>query len=185
MPNYTPTADEIQCALQHIRYEIEAFISVPVHDRTDPHLVESVLFRRMAHARALLDFFTACDRLKDNILSSDYGFAHSPIFSPKDDSAVRRRLNKHLMHLTYSRVRLPAEDKQWPVERIFPPIRSACEAFIEHLLSSAAMRWPDGERPKWEALRGGIAAKSLSMAATANVACQVSTTIHKASVERI
>jgi hypothetical protein len=176
MPIFAPSTQELIDALPHIRYEISSFLTVPEFDRTDFHITESVQFRRMAHARSLMDFFGKAVRSNnpkdDDILATDYGFPSQPIFSPPDEGAARDRINKHLMHLTFSRLRLPPSDKLWPIDRLFPPIARTAQAFVRHILDRRPVGYSSAERQTWEAISGAFSSRTLPMEATANVAHQ-------------
>ncbi len=74
-----PTYDQIQSSLEHVHYEIESFLQSPEYDPKNSALEESVYFRKMAHCRALHDFFktAANNRKQDDIVSGDFKIWYS------------------------------------------------------------------------------------------------------------
>jgi hypothetical protein len=45
---------------------------------------------------------------------------------------ARKRANKEVMHLTYTRLDVKAADKPWPMGEIVQDIGAAFDAFVEH-----------------------------------------------------
>src|SRR5437867_9598318 len=98
----TPSVDQRSEILSHVRYEIEYCFFVPAHNQNDGHVRESVYLAMLVHARILLDFFESTERWRDDVLCSDFGFPPAVVpIDPKE----RKRFNKDLLHLTYSRLR--------------------------------------------------------------------------------
>src|SRR5436190_3471745 len=141
-PTFTPTRAEIIGALSHIRYEIEALLQTPRHDPDDESIVETVYFRKMAHARALRTFFATpiSRRDKDDALSEDYLFPAAPLYNADVARRLLDRFNKDLFHVSYSRVRRTPVEKAWPMKDFLPPVIDRCKKFITHLLE---LPWPD------------------------------------------
>jgi hypothetical protein len=144
-----PTDIEIAGILSHLRYEIEQCFIIPKHHEHDWHLKESIFLAILIHARVLLAFFESTDRRWDDVLCSDLGFPSSPVPIPPDD---RKRFNKDIAHLTYSRLRHTPETKPWPVSKILRPLLDRSVSFIRHILAHP----PDGadkqELSNWNAL---------------------------------
>jgi hypothetical protein len=175
---FIPTRAEIVAALRDVRYEIEALLQAPKHDPTDESIVETVFFRRMAHARALHTFFVTpiSERYKDDVLAEDYRFQARAIYSDEKSQEFIDRFNKDLFHISYSRVHRTSVTKAWPMDEMLPPIIKRSREFIEHVL---ALGWPDvtsNELRCWQAMRNErfrftTLAQSTSNVAASQVEC--------------
>jgi hypothetical protein len=151
MAIFNPTRTEIIAALRDIRYEIEALLQNPKHDPRDESIVETVYFRKMAHARALHTFFTgtASKRHKRDVLSEDYLFPAAPIYSDDKSQSLIDRFNQDLFHISYSRLQRTSADTAWPMEEMLPPIIDRSKRFMAHLLALEWQDIPPTELQKW------------------------------------
>ena len=150
----TITEDRSAAALEHVRYEIEAVLQTPPHDASNETIVETIYFRKMAHARALFYFFTTpiAHRHGDDILAEDYGFPAKPIYTDQNKQRFLDRYNKDLLHISYTRLDRLGAEKQWPIPEMLPPVIERCRLFIPHVIS---LTWPSiriDERTKWQFL---------------------------------
>jgi hypothetical protein len=127
-----PTDAQRAGILPHVRYEIEQCFIIPRHHEHDWHLKESVFLAILIHARVLLTFFESTDRRLDDVLCSDFGFPTSAVPISPDD---RKRFNKDIAHLTYSRLRHTPETKPWPVLEILRPLCERSVAFMGHVIA--------------------------------------------------
>jgi hypothetical protein len=146
---FTPKQPDIAAILPHVRYEIEQCFVVPRHDASDHHVRESVFLAILVHARLLLDFFEASSRYRDDVLCSDFGFATSRVPLSVAD---RTRLNKDIVHLTYSRLRHTPATKPWPVATILGALRPTVVAFIRHVLEHSPSDAQADELANWRTL---------------------------------
>jgi hypothetical protein len=144
-----PTNAQRAGILPHIRYEIEQCFIIPKHHEDDWHLKESVFLAILIHARVLLAFFESTDRRLDDVLCSDFGFPTSPVPIPTDD---RKRFNKDIAHLTYSRLRHTPATKPWPVLEILRPLRERSVAFMAHVIAHPPRGAAADELNFWRAL---------------------------------
>jgi hypothetical protein len=144
-----PTDAELAGILSHVRYEIEQCFIIPKHHEHDWHLRESIFLAILIHARVLLAFFESTDRRKDDVLCSDFGFPTSPVSIPRDD---RKRFNKDIAHLTYSRLRHTPTTKPWPVAEILRPLLHRSVAFISYVISHPPGKADEQELSNWKAL---------------------------------
>ena len=101
------------------------------------------------HVRNLIDFLYVENPGSDDVYASDY-------FPYKEDwlkirpqittflEKVKKRANKEVSHLTYSRTKVSQDEKKWDFVRIFQEIRRGFDVFVgkvdEELLSS---EWTD------------------------------------------
>jgi hypothetical protein len=144
-----PTDADLVGILSHVRYEIEQCFIIPKHHEHDWHLKESVFLAILIHARVLLAFFESTDRRLDDVLCSDFGFPSSPVYIPPDD---RKRFNKDIAHLTYSRLRHTPETKPWPVFEILRALFDRSVSFIRHILAHPPNGADELELRNWNAL---------------------------------
>jgi hypothetical protein len=181
-----PTAEQIQQALPHIRYEIESFLQTPPYNSRNEALRESVYFRKMAHCRALYHFFRkpvskrqdGRKRVDDDVLSEDYGFQAKDVYG-KDSATLLSRFNKDLLHLTYARLERTPETKPWPMDELFPPVEQRTREFIEHILSFGPDRIEPAEQGRWRKLRGDTRVKISLQQSTSNIAESIVSVIEK------
>jgi hypothetical protein len=152
----TPSHDQAIAMLPHVRYEIESLLLTPAYDPSNEALEESVLFRRMAHARVLHTFFTAptSKRFKDDVLSADYGFRTDPIYG-HDEKELLNRFNKDLFHLSLERLSRTVETKPWPMRRLLLPVIECSRQLIQHILGGAVAGVSEAELDKWRQLVEG------------------------------
>ena len=88
------------------------------------------------HVRALIHFFFDCGGQRDDVLAIHF-------FSTPDDwtsvappltkvlQQAKKRADKEVAHLTYSRQKVTPEKKPWQFMPIFNDLQKAVEAFIE------------------------------------------------------
>jgi hypothetical protein len=130
-----PTAQQVIDVFRNsLAYEIMYTFGVPAtFDETDYFSWEQVNFARMGHARVLYAFLmtpaTQRNASNDDVVSEDFGFPAQKISLPDDD---KDRLNKDVMHLTYSRLRHTPESKPWS-DSILACLVNPVLAFMEHV----------------------------------------------------
>ena len=136
MKKFLPTSVQLKSGLEHIHYEMNQLtqlIDLPLESYSTiikNALVESTLI----HVRVLLDFFQKTKRIEfrgeemDDILSMDYGF------EPTTIPISKGRLNKNLVHLTYSRVASLQAEQQWFHDECIMPILLYSKQFANHLI---------------------------------------------------
>ena len=153
MAKYDPTPGELEKALDEVYYEIEQLAFTTVLGTNHQGLANAIIESRLLHVRTLIDFFEQSAQAQDDVLAAHYGFAAAPL---PIEEVYRRRLNKDLAHLTYSRTTRSPADKQWPHNRVVVPVLERCQSFIDHLLVSRA---PLGQHSHddWVLLRTNVA----------------------------
>lgn len=154
MTKFKPSAAQLKGALEHIYYEIDQLTETMIV--TNNNAVNNALLEsHLIHVRALLDFFQRSDRrvMKgkelDDVLSLDYGFAKRTVGIP---SPYQERLNKDLVHLTYSRSERLHTEKPWPHDQVVLPILACCKQFAEHLISKYLPTNCPEKVTEWQAL---------------------------------
>ncbi|MDZ4405708.1 hypothetical protein [Prosthecobacter sp.] len=144
-----PSSQDLAEISSHIRYEIEMAFIIPKHNPKDGHIRESVFLSMLIHARILLHFFESADRRQDDVLCSDFGFPTRAVnLAPEH----RKRFNKDMMHLTYSRLRHTSETKPWPLQDIMQPLLLRSLEFIEFVISHPPTHMKAEELYQWKLL---------------------------------
>lgn len=160
MTKFTPSAEQLRGALEHIYYEIAQLIETRM-DTDSAALGNALVESRLIHVRALLDFFQKSGRSKmkgnelDDVLSLDYGFPPLPIEIP---STYQERLNKDLAHLTYSRSQRLPKDKPWPHDKVILPILKRSKQFAGDLISNYLPKNCPEKVKEWQTLLDTIKA---------------------------
>jgi hypothetical protein len=150
-PPFVPTRDQIVDVFNNsLFYEILFTFGVPVHDPSDYCHWEAINFSRMAHARLLYDFLETptSERSKDDVLAEDFGYPAAPIALSKDD---RKRLNKDLMHLTYSRLRHTPLTRPWP-DSILANLQDPVLGFMNHAKRDRGLFPSENDVRGWDEL---------------------------------
>jgi len=137
---YTPGEDEMLHALGHVYYEIQQFYWCIVLQSQMPketfRAIQNAYFESMlVHVRVLKDFFEQPSRRvdrktqqeMDDVLSSDFGFKKAAMIVELPQE-TQRRINKELVHLTYSRQkRVTFDEKKWDFDPILPLVMRCIE----------------------------------------------------------
>jgi hypothetical protein len=114
MASFEPTPQQIKEVFDNsMMYEILYTFGVPSHHPADYAQWEFINFSRLAHARVLYGFLQTpkSSRYRDDVLAEDFGYPAQPgILLPSD----KERLDKDLMHFSYSRLRHTPVTKPWP-----------------------------------------------------------------------
>jgi hypothetical protein len=128
-------------ALGNIYYEIEQFYyCIVLRTSLPPSALQAIknayLESMLVHVQVLKDFFERSIRKfnpktqqeHDDVLSSDFGFPAAPVGLPEE---IQTRINKELVHLSYSRSkRVTIEEKNWNFAPLLPLVIRSIE-FIE------------------------------------------------------
>lgn len=90
------------------------------------------------HARTLLDFLYADKPQADDVIAEDYFDVPAQwltIRPTKTETlgAIHKRVGKEVAHLTYVRLGVTAEAKQWPFGQIAHDINIALNAFLSNV----------------------------------------------------
>ena len=145
--NYMPTDDEKKIAPVMFRYELTTFwhaldihinlsgeyatIGKAVHNET----LESLLI----HTRNLFDFFYGPEIPNDDIRAFHF-IEKSVLWRPSKSEyleEIKPSINKHLTHLTYSRI----QGKEWDWKKIALEINEAYKEFLEALPYEEVGNW--------------------------------------------
>ena|SRR2546426_1124591 len=161
---YTPTEEQKVEALGSIFYEIQQLCYAAQLDHNAQPVKNALLESALVHVRVLIDFFEKRKRStfkadgrpteNDDVLAADYGFPATPLNIAQ---RYRERLNKDLVHCSYSRNRrrLP-EAKTWPVRDLALPLLERSIEFIDSLQEEVLKRVSMIPTTEWRQLRNDI-----------------------------
>jgi hypothetical protein len=90
------------------------------------------------HARTLLDFLYAQKSQADDVIAEDYFDQPSQWLTVRPEktetlNAIHKRVGKEVAHLTYVRLDVTAEAKQWPFIQIYYEIITVFNAFLNNV----------------------------------------------------
>lgn len=104
----------------------------------DQALMNSTLESFLIHARNICDFFRVRSREDDDVLARDY-LGRTPRVKLPYIRKNKKRLNKRIAHLSYSRPRL---GRGWPTARMLKEIDEAMKIFQDRLKASRKRTLP-------------------------------------------
>jgi hypothetical protein len=148
-----PSEEQKKAILEHIRYEIEYVLSIPVYDLQNKSLEESVFLAYLVHVRNLVGFFEKTQRQQDDVLCSDFDFPSIRLDISQDN---RKRFGKDIMHLTYDRLRHTRETKPWPLNILDRALRSTALDFVRHIVNSGLQFASQDEIRHWVSLNNSL-----------------------------
>lgn len=175
---YSPTEEDKGQILSHIYYEIWQLygaitlsnIRIEGLPEKEQNIRNAILESSLVHARVLCDFFEKEKRKiyrsqeLDDVLSTDFSF---PTTTLSIDKIYRERLNKDIVHLSYSRTkRRIGVDKEWHYNKIFLPILQTSIEFIKALNADTIDSCKDYTPEHWEILRHRLATLCSEMKST-------------------
>jgi len=143
----------LQEASNHLHYEFSMLTSV-AHAiasgmSSNGWLLNALLESFVIHFRALLDFFYPAENPKqDDVLAKDYfddgGWDK---IKPKLSDALAKekvRAHKEIAHLTYARLNVTPETKNWAFIDIANEMNAVMEVFLKHVPKARlGSRWHD------------------------------------------
>lgn len=133
--------DKLKNISHHLWYEFTMFLALTqeLSKRYPPGTINNALLESFAlHVRNLIDFLYAENLSSDDVYAGDF-------FPCKEDwvkirpqitpllEKVKKRANKEVSHLTYSRIKISQEEKKWDFVRIFQEMRRAFDVFVEEV----------------------------------------------------
>jgi hypothetical protein len=135
------TQEKLRLASDHLWYEIWMFRTMalilfhgflgkkgPVHN--------AILESFGIHVRGLLDFLYAEKPGDDDVIAEHYFSTHKVWHNARPEISeylrnARRRVNKEMAHLTYTRLSVQGEAKGWDVTLLASEIESVLKVFME------------------------------------------------------
>jgi hypothetical protein len=140
MARETRTDEELRGASEHLAYEIEMFFAMARALGSGAlgvgPLANAALESFTIHARTLLHFFYADKPQPDDVIAQDY-FSDPQEWQEKRPSktplleTLHRRVGKEVAHLTYVRLAVTNEQKQWNFGQISNDITIVLNKFLE------------------------------------------------------
>jgi len=132
------TDDELRAVSEHLHYEVSMFLTLTRAMATGVFgtsaINNALLEAFTVHARVLLDFLFSEARYEDDVVAGNFLAGQdwptirgtvSPILD-----AVRKRVGKEVAHLTYARVTVTPDAKQWRFLDIAKDMESLVRCFV-------------------------------------------------------
>jgi hypothetical protein len=123
-------------ASEHLKYEYAMLQAtaeeISKHDY-EQMLRNAILESWVQHVRNLIDFFYTPKRQDDMVIGDFLGGIDLPDGFPpitSDLDKAKTRANKEMSHLTYTRVGVKPEEKNWPVGQITNQLSERMDLFI-------------------------------------------------------
>ena len=153
MPQPNSKTDKLRKASDHLWYEIWMFQSlVPgmASDIAGRGVMANALLESFAiHVRALIHFFYADSRQRDDVLAEDFFEDPSAWRSSRPAktsvlTSAKKRADKEVAHLTYSRQKVTPDKKPWHYIPIYDDLQATIAAFF-NLVPGRLLgeRWAD------------------------------------------
>ncbi|MBI4732716.1 MAG: hypothetical protein HY781_11460 [Chloroflexi bacterium] len=140
--------EELQASSKHLFYEYSMFVSLArgmASGIFQQGIINNALLESFTiHVRTLLDFLYATEKAKpDDVIAEDYFQKPEEWHQkrpPKTEllQGVHRRVGKEIAHLSYVRLSITQEEKQWHFVKITNDVNSVVNQFASavppHLL---------------------------------------------------
>ncbi len=127
---------------EHLNYELWMLQSVSTAlaggIAQNGWLANALLESFIIHVRALLEFLYSETPREDDVVAADY-FPNAEMWDqcrpPMSQTLLRakRRVGKEVAHLSYARLGVAPEEKQWPFLEIANDVNAAMRVFIENV----------------------------------------------------
>lgn len=160
MPNKTTShgAAELARASDHLSYEIKMFFSMSSVRLRDPKglqaIVNAVLESFVIHFRVLCDFFYPQHPRAEDVLADHFFDSPSDWRRPKLSKYLRdsrTRAHKEVAHLTYDRLKVTPDEKEWDRAKLSREMLPVIREFLKTV--------PDARiGPKCKAMRDQVLA---------------------------
>ena len=151
------TEEELKQASNHLQYEIIMFEalaqSMALGIAGRGNVINSAFLESFTiHLRVLIGFFYSENPRNDDIIADDF-FAISgewqSIRPPKTKvlDKAKRRADKEVAHLTYTRLDITPEQKNWDFVEIFNDIQVIVKTFLNNIsIDLLGSKWEDIKR---------------------------------------
>ena len=101
-------------------------------------LNNAVLESFTLHARALLDFLYADKPKVDDVIAEDYFDVPSDWLATRPNKTkllgvIHKRVGKEVAHLTYARLDVTAQEKQWQFAQIADDMNAVFDTFLTNV----------------------------------------------------
>ncbi|MBN1361919.1 MAG: hypothetical protein JW993_15085 [Sedimentisphaerales bacterium] len=136
------TPEELRGASKALYYELLMLDATAraLSPRTthEPHVGNAILESFLVHARNLIDFLYLPKGGADDILAGDFFEKHDDWrrLRPKESAALKvakKKMNKLLAHLTYSRLKTGETDSKWDIMGLRSEIVSRMAVFVDNV----------------------------------------------------
>jgi hypothetical protein len=129
-------------ASEHLFYEYGMFNSLAQAMASGifgPGLLNNAALESFAlHARTLLDFLYAENLQTDDVIAEDYFDESSQWLTVRPEKTetlnmIRKKVGKQIAHLTYTRLKVTTEDRQWLFIQIASEINTIFDVFLNNV----------------------------------------------------
>jgi hypothetical protein len=130
--------------LEHVIYEVSRLLRAYRMQPKSQHGINNRLELVAIHARAMNDFFGPKKKTGDVVASQFDGYVlvetgHAK-GAPIIPAELRKRINKEIAHLDYSRIEGAPSEKSWDLDAMVIPLMAQCEAFFQHVADKASTK---------------------------------------------
>jgi len=134
--------DELRAASEHLFYEVWMFNTLARALATgvfgDGAVNNALLESFTVHARVLLDFLFADKPRSDDVVAEDFFLTPERWPTVRGDmppllQAVEARVGKEVAHLTYARLGVTPEKKEWRFIEIAVTLETIISRFVENV----------------------------------------------------
>jgi hypothetical protein len=136
------STEMLQHASEHLFYEFWMFNSLAQAMTSgvfgQSALNNAILESFTLHARAILDFLYAEKPKPDDVIAEDYFDTPSDWLTLRPEksellSGVHKRVGKEVAHLTYARLDITADEKQWQFAQISNDVNTVFSIFLTNV----------------------------------------------------
>jgi len=133
--------DKLKKISYHLWYEFEMFLALAeklVKGYPKGTINNALIESFGIHVRNLIDFLYVENPRSDNVCASDFfpckedWFKLRPQLTPLLEKA-KKRANKELSHLTYTRINVTPEEKKWDFIKVYQDMSCVFDFFIENV----------------------------------------------------
>ena len=124
---------------EHLYYEVKMLygvVEILLDGVEDLYVYNALLESFVLHTSVMLDFFYRPAKEFDDARALHYvrdvkaWKEFLPVFNTKFGDFTRKR-NKEVMHLTFKRLKVEPQEKQWGVRKLTKEIKKLMDAFLE------------------------------------------------------
>ncbi len=136
------TSETLQAASEYLNYELGMFNSLAQAMLSGVFgkgaLNNAVLESFTFHARILLDFLYAKNPKPDDVIAEHYFDDPAVWLAVRPNKSellegVHKRVGKEVAHLTYARIGITSEEKEWQFAQIMSEVNAVFKIFLDNV----------------------------------------------------
>ena len=155
MTRPTRSSEDLRQASDHLYYEISMYqmlVQGMISGIAGRSAINNALLKSFAiHLRALIGFFYSENPRNDDIIAEDF-FANQSDWinlrpaKTKVLERAKKRADKEVAHLTYVRLGITPDQKNWYFEEVYKDIQTLIEIFLKSIPRDLlGSRWDNSE----------------------------------------